>query len=264
MRRALIALLFAHLSLTPIVRAQSCHAAPETEGNVVGLRTSVSGELATFKTRRFEGDYRGMTVGALFIHPRVSFGASIPYFRIVRNGLAAHGWGDAVAQASVTPFRSSDGEWSLGVLGAAMLPTGDADHDLGMGHVMLMPALFGAWHRAHWGAELMVGYGRALAKPGDSGAHHHHGGVGPIVRPMNMSEVSADGNVIFRAHPHLHFRVGASAAVPVDSPEGASRATALAGVTFIVGPFDLGVFGQLPLVGDPIVARAVVSAGWRF
>jgi hypothetical protein len=100
---------------------------------------------------------------------------------------------------------------------AATLPTGKADADLGMGHVMLMPE-FWFNHERDAGADGSApsGFARALASAG--GSHHNHGaGPKPIVNPMNLSEIDASLSSFLRLHDKVSLKLGMFGAMPVGS-----------------------------------------------
>lgn len=231
----------------------------------MGVSLGVSGETATYRNARFEGEYQGLAAFAAWEHEGVRVRGALPSYRLVRNGAEAFGLGDLFldVRASFVPAAGDGLRGGAGL--AASLPTGSAKQDLGMGHAMLMPALWVIWtsHEAFLTGQ--IGYGRALS--GGGGGHHHAtSGTGPIVSPMNSSEVEfalGGGTHLARG---LRVRAAVYGAVPVASLDGgAARAAASLGMDVTVGDwFDVGLEGHLPLVGDPFLAKIVVPIGVRF
>jgi hypothetical protein len=141
--------------------------------------------------------------------------------------------------------------------------------------VMLMPGIWGELNRDRAFAQVQVVYGRSLGSHEDHTAdphagHHGHAqvqhvtGPGPIVNPMNTSEVAGRLSAGYRLTDVLRLRAGVDAAVPVADDEGESRAIAVLGVDLLPDPFNTAIEGQLPFVGDPFTVKAVFSAGFRF
>jgi hypothetical protein len=87
---------------------------------------------------------------------------------------------------------------------------------------------------------------------------------GPIVNPMNRSELAGRLGGGFLIVDFLRIRTGVDAAVPVADDEGESRGIAVLGVDFLPDPFNATIEGQVPFAGDPFTAKGVFSAGFRF
>jgi hypothetical protein len=242
--------------------AQPCHEPPPLEHRGVGLRAAVGAEYATFRTERYEGDYKGASLSLQWDNPWARLRAVLPAYRIERNGLASTGVGDLLLEGRVPVVRTEGDELAGGVVLSASLPTCDADHDLGMGHVMAMPGLWLMWAPTRAFVSAQVNYGRAF--DGGGSGHHNHAGPRPIVNPMNRSEIGASLTAGYTVHELVRVRAGAYGATPVSDSEGEGRAAALAGVDLLVGPFDFALEGHLPLAGDPFLAKGVVTAGVRF
>jgi hypothetical protein len=241
-------------------RAQPCHEPAPLERRGLGLRAGVGAEHATYRTARYEGDYQGLSATLQWDNPWARLRVAMPFYRIVRNGLESRGPGDLLLDARVPLLRDDDGAVAGGVVLATTLPTGDAERDLGMGHVMPMPGLWASWAPPRAFVAAQLGYGRALG----AGGHGHHGGPRPIVNPMNQSELEASASAGYLAYEWLRARAGAYGALPAGDPEGAARAAAFVGVDLLIDRFDLGLEGHLPLAGDPFLAKAVVTLGARF
>ena len=144
-------------------------------------------------------------------------------------------------------------------------PTGNASHDLGMGHFMALAGLWGELSGDRAFAQAQLGYGRELGSTeAHHGADHHSGGPHPIVNPMNPSEIAGGLAAGYRVHELVRVGGGMNAAIPIATDGGESRAVAVLGVDLLIGQFDIGVEGQLPFVGDPFTAKAIAMAGVRF
>lgn len=262
MRRALTPVLAALplLGAAPAA-AEHCHPPAPVERGALGFRVAAGAEAATYRNARYEGEYQGVSLGLGWEHRWVGLRAALPAYRIVRNGLADRGLGDLLVDARIPFARSARGGLSGGAGLAATLPTGDAAKDLGMGHVMLMPGLWLSWRGELAFLQVNLAYGRALAPAGQA---HHGGGPAPIVNPMNASEIEGAASAGVRLHEHLRVRGGLQGAIPVADEAGAPRGIAVAGGDIIFGAFHFGVEGHVPMVGDPFLARAVISVAATF
>lgn len=241
--------------------AQPCHEPAPLERRGLGLRAAVGAEYATYRTERYEGDYKGASLSLQWDTLWARLRAVLPAYRIERNGLANTGVGDLLLEGRVPVVRTEGDELAGGVVLSASLPTGNANYDLGMGHVMAMPGLWLVWAPTRAFVSAQVNYGRAFD---GGGGHHNHGGPRPIVNPMNRSEIGASLSAGYAVHELVRVRAGAYGAAPVGDGEGEGRAAALVGFDLLVGPFDVALEGHLPLAGDPFLAKAVVAAGVRF
>lgn len=262
MRRALSPGLAALLLLgAGPAAAEHCHPPAPVEGGALGFRVAVSAEAATYQNARYEGEYQGASLSLGWEHRWAGLRASLPAYRIVRNGLEDRGLGDLLVDARIPFARSARDELRGGAGLAATLPTGDAAKDLGMGHAMLMPGLWISWRGDRAFLQASLAYGRALAAGGHA---HHGGGPAPIVSPMNASEIEGAAAAGVRLHEHLRVRGGLHGAIPVADEAGAARAVAVAGGDIVYGAFLLGVEGHVPMVGDPFLAKVVISVAAMF
>jgi hypothetical protein len=260
--RACCALLLGILSWAAprAASAQSCHTPSLRQGSEQVLRLGVSTSFASYHNPSFTGEYQGLRVSSAFSYARFYAQASLPMYRLVRNGLAQRGLGDLGGDLRAAAFRSQDGTWSAGPELAATFPTGNAMDDLGMGHVMWMP---GVWLRlelpklALW---TQLAYGRAQGST-NMGAHHHHGGAGPIVNPMNASEVEHALAAAYAMAPAFHLTARLYGAVPVAVKQGLAREIVALGMQALFGPLDVTLEVELPVVGTPFDARTLLAAG---
>ncbi|HEU4408417.1 MAG TPA: hypothetical protein VFS43_24345 [Polyangiaceae bacterium] len=241
---------------------QHCHEPAPLERRGLGLRAGLGAEYATYRTARYEGEYQGASVVVQWDNPWVRLRAALPAYRLVRNGLEGQGLGDLLLEGRVPLVRPEGGALEIGAVLAATVPTGDAERELGMGHLMAMPGAFVVWAPGRAFVTAQLGYGGAIDV--GSGGHRHHGGPRPIVNPMNRSEVEAAASAGYLVHELVRARVGAYGAEPVFDEEGARRAAAFVGVDLLAGPVDVALEGHLPFAGDPFLAKVVLAAGVRF
>jgi len=128
--------------------------------------------------------------------------------------------------------------------------------------VMLMP---GFWVTARADRSFLaaqVQYGRAL---GAHATEHGSDGTSPIVNPMNPSEVEL--GLLGGADLVEQFRLlgGLNAAVPVSVTNGVERAAAVVGVELTpLAWIDVGTELQLPVLGNPFLARTAIWVATRF
>lgn len=125
---------------------------------------------------------------------------------------------------------------------------------------MVMPALWGSWTIGDLALAASGGYGRALGV--DDGADHAHG-TGPIVDPMNLTELtwSAGGDLAVARALRLGVRVGGAVALDdtgVNRTIGAMRAVWSEGRVETVAELQVG------LAGDPFRVRGVIETALRF
>lgn len=262
MRRALIALL---TLLVPgsAGASQQCHPLAGSVWRNPGLLAGVRLDAAGYRNSSYEGDYQGVAPTLGFNHPRVAVMALLPAYRLTRNGPATYGLGDlALAVRTPIPAFARDA-FSAGFGLAATLPTGSADADLGMGHVMLMPELWFNHERDRVQMVGTLGFARALTS---AGASHHNHGPRPIVNPMNLSEIDASLNSFVKVHDKVWLKLGMFGAMPVGTvnTSGVTRIVASSGLIVTLRGLELSAELQAPLTGSPFLARGVVQIGYRF
>lgn len=248
--------------------AQSCHVsatAMHTDSSVDPsvVRASVGAVFAGYRNRFGEGEYQGLSAGLAYQHPWFAVGASVPGYRLVRNGEARTELGDIALDARGTVYRHTESGFSMGLGLAATLPTGNGKFGFGMNHTMLMPGLWLSFVREHIILLVEASYGRAI------GAHHgaHHGAhthgalAGSIVQPMNASEIEHGLSVAVPLDPHVRVLGRLFGAVPVADESGEAREIVALGAQGILGIWDLGLEVQLPIVGSPFTSRTVLAVG---
>jgi hypothetical protein len=242
--------------------AQSCHLPPRVQTSEDAFSATLRSESAGFSNSEYEGHYEGLIPALAFRYAWFDAAASLPVYRIVRNGRSDVGPGDLLLQTRVAVLRDRERLDALGLELAATLPTGNPEHELGMGHVMLMPSVWGTLALGRLGLSARFGYAGALA--GSSEHHHHSGGMSPLVDPMNESELDAAAAGSLAVTPAVSVRLGFYGAVPVATADGASRAAGFAGFGVQNQRFGTSVEVHLPLAGDPFTAKLVLEVGAHF
>jgi hypothetical protein len=249
-------------------RAQSCHTPSLREPSDTGLRLSFTQLVATFEDEAGDhGEYQGVIATVGWNHPLVHVELALPGYRLVRDAEEI-GLGDIAADARFTWVRSSRDELRAGMELAASLPTGDADRELGMGHVMLMPGLwarltqgpFAFLAQASYGAAL--GDGRHTQAHSDSPEHQHSAGAVsfPRVNPMNASEFAHALAASYALHPNASVSLRWMGALALDS-DGISRQVIAPGLQLMADRLDAALEVQLPLVGDPFDFKLLATIG---
>ena len=247
----------------PAGAAQQCHPLAGSVWRNPGMMVGVRLDAAGYRNQSYEGDYQGLAPTLGFNHPRVAVMALLPAYRLTRNGRTGYGLGDLALALRVPVPAFANRSITAGFGLAATLPTGKADADLGMGHVMLMPEFWFNHERDRVQIVGTVGFARALTSAG--GSHHNHG-PRPIVNPMNLSEIDASLNSFLRVHDKVWLKLGMFGAMPVGSVNmpGVTRVIAGSGVVVTVRGLELSAELQAPLTGAPFMARGVLQVGYRF
>lgn len=234
-----------------------------TEGDAAVIRASIESVFASYRNAFGEGEYQGLSAAAAYQHPWFFLAASVPGYRLVRNGEARTELGDVALDGRGTVYRDAQSGFSLGLGLDVTLPTGNGKFGFGMGHTMLMPGLWLSLVQERFILMLGANYGRALG--GDHhGAHdgHVHGPLaGSIVQPMNSSEVEHTLNLTMLLHQHVRATGRMFGAVPVADATGQVREIVALGLQGILGIWDLSLEAQLPLVGSPFTARTLLAVG---
>lgn len=247
-------------------RAQSCHPAPLREPTETGFRAGFAGVVATFSDVE-HGAYQGVVPTLGWQHSWVTAELALPWYRLERDGQEAIGLGDLAANVRVPLYRADSGVLAFGPELAVSFPTGDADKELGMGHVMAMP---GGWARLEvekLSIMAQLAWGGALA---NSGAHaqlaghagHESGAThpSPRVNPMNMTEFEHALGVRYALHPNLAVTWRWLGAVPLDDI-GIERQMTGPGLRLAADALDTLIEVLVPVAGDPFDVRVSVSFG---
>jgi hypothetical protein len=251
--------------LTANAQGQSCHLPPrfeQAEAKVEPFTASLRTETAGFSTPEYEGHYEGVIPDFAFRERWFEAQASLPVYRIVRNGRSDLGPGDVLLQARAALVGDRTRDHVLGLELAASLPTGDPERELGMGHVMLMPSAWGTLTSGRFGFSARAGYARAIV--GSSTHHHHAGGMSPLVDPMNESELDGALAGSLAVTRLIGVRAGFYGAVPVAVTDGQARAAGFAGFGVDNGRVSSDFELHLPVAGDPFTVKLLLELGVRF
>jgi hypothetical protein len=212
---------------------------------------------ATYDQRLFAGDYQGVIAGVRVARGRFAGAVSVPAYRLSKNGLAATGIGDVLVHVHARAIAR--GDVSAGAMAMVMLPTGDGEAGFGMGHVMLMPELWGSLARGR--ATLFASAGLGYAIGGNAHAEHG-GGMWPIVDPMNAIEVTYGATAMVSVAPTLAIGVRGVGGVPVG--DGDHRLAAGVRVAWRAGRVETSAEMLAGVLGDPYGIRGVVEVAVRF
>lgn len=229
----------------------------------LGVGVSLGLEHATYATERYAGHFTGFHLGVTYAHtphhgPAWDVLGTLPAYHLVRNGSERVGVGDPMLRARIRLWQPSGGNVALGAALGVSFPLGDAAADLGMGHVMLHPALWVDSITQSVRLHGVLGYGGAVAAGG------HEGGPGPLVHPMNASELSASGTAVYRVLAALELRAAVHGAVPLVSSGGEARAVATGGLGLTLGRVRVGSDFSWALLGDPFREKLEVTVGAAF
>ena len=240
---------------TPAMRGGQSAEAP-------AFRASLGSVFAGYRNGFGEGEYQGLSAALAYQHPWWFAAASVPGYRLVRNGESRTELGDVALDARGTVYRDAENGFALGLGLAATLPTGNGKFGFGMGHTMLMPGFWLSLSQEHYIFTMAANYGRAVGgHHGAHGAHMHGPLAGSIVQPMNASEVEHALNLALVLNPHVRAIGRLFGAVPVADEAGQAREIVALGVQGLLGIWDLSLEAQLPLLGSPFTARTLLSAG---
>ncbi|MEZ4365998.1 MAG: hypothetical protein R2939_06880 [Kofleriaceae bacterium] len=227
---------------------------PASAGPKVYLALGVQALAATTTVDAQPASYQGLAVIGHLHWWRLHVQVDLPTYRLRDGDGAREGLGDV----GVAPWLAlvERPQVMAGVGVPIGLPTGSADDGLGMGHVMVMPGVYGAVRRGALDLTGLVTYHRKLGGTD----HSHHGGhgraTGPIVEPMSAEEVGLAGRLGARLTPAVRAFADASVAVPT---EGERRALAGVGLAWQVGRTRLEARVDRGVTGRPVGSRGVVG-----
>lgn len=213
---------------------------------------------ATYDARLFEGDYEGAVVGVRWARGRFGAAATVPWYRLDKNGKVVRGLGDLMAHGHVTAFAR--GSVAAGFMLMVSAPTGSDLHGLGMGHVMVMPEAWAAWATRSFAVIGSIGYSHALG--GENAHADHGGGMWPLVDPMNASELPFGATAMKALTPALAAGLRVAGAAPIG--DGDQRLYGGARIAWSIGRIDTAAEILAGVVGDPFNVRGVLETSVRF
>jgi hypothetical protein len=243
--------------------AQSCHGELLDPGESSRFTASAMFVAGAFDRVQGKGDYEGLAATLKVRAGGARWGVTVPTWRIARAGSTTGGLGDVALRAEVPLVSLFDRALEVGVGVGATLPTGRSEDELGMGHAMAMPWLFGSLRLGLVNGEIEVGSAHAFAD------HVHtttaNGEVlhvsRPVVDPMNANEIWGSAAVsvplgLFQLVPTLR------GARPLG--EGERRLNAGLGVRVPIGPVSAAAGAELPLDGDAFTWRTYLRGTLTF
>jgi hypothetical protein len=243
--------------------AQSCHGEVLDPGESARFTASAVFVAGAFDRVQGKGDYEGLAATLKVRAGGARWGVTVPTWRIARAGSATTGLGDVGLRAEVPLVSLFDRTLEIGAGVGATLPTGRAEDELGMGHTMAMPWLFGSLRLGVVNGEIELGSAHALAD------HVHTTTAGgevvhvsrPVVDPMNRNEVWGSAAVsvplgLLQLVPTLR------GARPIG--EGDPRLNAGLGLRVPIGPIAAAAGAELPLEGDAFTWRTYLRGTLTF
>jgi hypothetical protein len=246
--------------------AQTCHPPSLREPSETGFHVGFVGIVATFSDVE-HGDYQGVIPNLSWHHPWVTAELALPWYRLEREDQEAIGLGDLTTDVRVAVYRIESGALAFGPELAVSFPTGDADKQLGMGHVMAMPGVWARLEVEKLSIMAQLAWGRALASAEAHAEHAGHEGhesvaplAGPRVNPMNMTEFEHALGVRYAVHPNLAVTARWLGAVPLDDT-GVERQLIGPGLQLTADALDASIEALVPVAGDPFDVRFSVAFG---
>ncbi len=222
---------------------------PSSFGAGIGL------VAARYDTEIFVGDYQGVLPSVMWMRGRFGVAANVGLYRLTENGARRYGLSDVVLSGQVT-LVEHDGTL-VGLALPVSLPTGDHATGFGMGHMMVMPAVWasGSVRRVQVGGS--AGYARAIGGETD----HDHGSW-PLVDPMNLQELTWTASVYVPLSRELHAGVRMSGGVPIGS--GRQRVTGGVRAIWTARAVETAFEIQAGFAGDPFILRGLVESAVHF
>ena len=227
---------------------------PEAESDAFGAGIALI--AATYDTTSYSGNYEGVLPSVRWSRPRFSAGVAAGFYRLEKNGAEMYGQGDLTVHGQAMVV--GDAHMSAGVVAGVTAPIANSQRGMGMGHVMLMPALYGAYALDRFELVATAGYSRAIG-----GDMDHDHGPWPLVEPMLMSELSWSAGGDVRATHDVRVGGRMSGGIAVGGP-GDTRVVGAVHVGWRRGRVDTGAEVQAGLAGDPFNLRGVVSTALSF
>ena len=211
---------------------------------------------ARYNTPLYLGDYQGVVPKVTWTYGRVAASANIGMYRLVENGLTRYGVSDVVVSGQATLV--SRGRAMAGVALPVSLPTGDHQTGFGMGHVMVMPALWASAEVRRVQLSVSAGYGRALG-----GAHGHaEHGSWPLIDPMNQQELTWSAAATAPLGNVIHAGVLASGGIAIG--DGVNRAAGGIGASWRAGHVETSFTLQAGFAGDPFILHGKLESMVHF
>ena len=216
----------------------------------------VAVQAAEFDNMSYVGSYQSITPSVGWMRGRFGASAMLGLYHLDENGLSTYGIGDVMLGGHAVVVERDAA--SAGVAMHVMLPTGSELENLGMGHVMVMPSLWGAWHAERVRVMASGGYARALTS---IGAGHDHG-PRPLVDPMSLQEVTWSAGADVEVSHGLQLGGRALGGIPIGT--GHTRVIGGGRVGWGTPHMSTAFELQVGIAGDPFTVRGVVETALRF
>jgi hypothetical protein len=227
---------------------------PHAESSSVSV--GVAFQAAEFDNMSYVGSYQGVTPSLGWMRGRFGASALLGLYHLDENGLSTYGVGDLMLGGHAAVIERDALE--AGVALHVMLPTGSELENLGMGHAMVMPSLWGAWHGERVRAMASGGYARAWTAL--DGGHDH--GPSPLVDPMNLQELTWSAGADLDVGHRIQVGGRALGAIPIGT--GHTRVVGGGRVGWGTSRVSTAFELQAGLAGDPFTVRGVVETALRF
>ncbi len=245
-----------------VARAHSHAPAVQDEAAGPAVTVAFEPEVATFRDEHGAGNFQGMGLRLSGGSRAFSAAVRFPVYRLQSEGATWFGPGDPSLAVAVPVFGRAGAGPAGGFALMGSAPLGDAGRQLGMGHAMLMAGIWTSVGWSHLALAAEVGYGRALAAL-DGHAGHHGPAAGPVVNPMNPSEVTAGLSGTLQRVGPLRWLAAATGAVPVLSA-GRARAILGLGADATIARWTVGARAEATVAGAPSLLRLLLSTGYAF
>jgi len=233
--------------------AMSDHQHADSSEVSVGL----SMEAAAFSTMLEVGTYQGIAPSLGWMRGRFGASATVGLYHLNENGLSIYGMGDTMVTGHATVVATE--AVMAGVALHMMAPTGSEFQNLGMGHVMVMPSLWGGGRSHRLTITASAGYGRALTALGSG--HHDHG-LAPLVDPMNLQELTWSAGAALDVGHGVQVGGRTLGGIPIGT--GHTRAFGGGRVAWGSPRLTTGLELQFGIAGDPFTIRGVAETSLHF
>jgi hypothetical protein len=238
-----------------VARAEHDMATMEQHEGSSEVSVGVSLQAAEFDTLYYSGNYQAVAPSLGWARGPLGASATVGLYHITENGLSRYGVGDAMFGGHVVVVAT--GAVQAGGALHVMCPTGDEPAGLGMGHVMMMPSVWGTWRAQAVTVSASAGYTRGLVGLGG----HDHGPM-PLVDPMNLQELTWTAGADVDIGHAVRLGGRTIGAIPIGT--GVARVIGAGRVAWGTPRVSTAFELQLGVAGDPFTIRGVVDTALRF
>lgn len=252
------------------VRAQSCHGPVLLqEERPRPFHASLALLTTNYEINGYAGNYQGAWATVAYRTDWYGAEVLLPAYRLDHAQGIDYGLGDLMATLRANVLRRRDGDVTVGVELPIMVPTGDVHRNLGMGNVMLMPAVYLALTSRPLFVRAQLGYGYMFGPmhmPREPVAHPTGERIMsvPLVNPMNMSELEHALMLGVRLPHELALHARAWGAVPVHSDMGVLRQAVAVGASIALARYDVTLELQRAVAGSAFEWKPFLQLGAAF